>query len=188
MSPCDSYPWLVVAPVAGLAGDVLIHLLANRIARGGRTLACFVAGFVFGLMLMVTLSAQVLQDFAIVDWWSLLAGNGAAYAALAFGYFIFVNLNISSVRIRILEELHAVPDGLTAAQILAQYNANDLIEKRLIRLTWGKQLDLRDGRLYSRRSLFFWIDRVIRLMKWAIIGPAALQNQTGICESASEKS
>jgi hypothetical protein len=84
MEPMPSaYPWLVAAPVAGLAAYTASHLL---LARSGRWISPYpplIFGFAPGLVVMAVLSAWALWNTGAG--WSDVMGygllNGVTYAS-----------------------------------------------------------------------------------------------------------
>jgi hypothetical protein len=65
---------------------------------------------------------------------------------LAFGYWAFVNLNITSLRIRILREILHAGAGISRQQLTAEYSAEEFLRRRLERLRNGGQISFRDER------------------------------------------
>jgi hypothetical protein len=161
---------MVLAPFLGLCADVFVHVLASWLTAGKQVVRCLLAGMAAGLLTTTGFSFLSLgSDFGI-DATLLLVFNLVASLALSYCYFSFVNLNLTSLRIRLLEELRASPDGLSRAAILKLYNARNLVDKRIDRLTQGKQIREVDGRFYTRPSFLLAVARVINLMKFVVLG------------------
>jgi len=70
----------------------------------------------------------------------------ATYLALAFGYWTFLNLNITSLRIRILREILRCPSGISRGDLLERYSSEEFLRHRLARLANARQMICRDGR------------------------------------------
>jgi hypothetical protein len=168
----DPYPWLAVAPVVGLVGNVISHIGLSQWTTGRRVATCLAAGFLVGLLLCtgITLGALACLPLTFMDAVSLLALNTATGIGLGLGYFAFTNLNIASLRIRVLGELLARPEGITQTELLAFYNADELVQRRIARLTTGKQLQERDGRFYARTSIFLLLGHFLKGLKWFVLG------------------
>ena len=96
--------------------------------------------------------------------------NAVTYAALAFGYFNFIQLNVSSLRIRMAIELSEAPAGLSLKDLCQLYGARQIAEQRLARLVGGKQIEERNGRYYYRISEVYLIACALDLAKRAIVG------------------
>ncbi len=168
---------LALAPVIAAGVDVAAHLLFSHVLPRGAQRKAILIAFAMGLaaLTLLTLSAFP-EGLPLKERLAYTALNLAAYWGLAFGYFGFVNLNIASLRIRVLKELLASPgQRLDTAELLARYDAKAVLEKRLERLVDGRQLELRDGRYHSGQPVFLNLARLMDGLKWAILGPGAVR-------------
>jgi len=95
--------------------------------------------------------------------------NLSAYAALGFGFFNFVNLNIASLRIRMLQEMAQSPRGMSRCELLACYNIDEVIALRIDRLVRGGHLVERDGRFYSGKLHFLVLARIFDFLRFLIM-------------------
>lgn len=172
-----SYPWLVLAPVVGLAVYCAIHLLAAQFSRGPSPYPALVGAFAPGLLATALVSGLALH--AMQAPWLDVVGYGVlnltSYGALGWGYFHFVNLCIASLRIRVLEELAEVGGEMAEAALLTQYNTEGMIGLRISRLTAGGHLVVREERYYSGKSQFLWAARFFDLLRTLILGPQYLR-------------
>ena len=84
----------------------------------------------------------------------LFSLNAVAYLALAFGYFNFVNLNIASLRIRMIQELAESGGRLPIDRLTGLYNTQNVAALRIDRLTRGGHLVEREGKYYSGKRRF----------------------------------
>jgi len=170
---------LVLAPVLAAGADVAIHLLLSHVLPRGAQRKAILLAFAAGLVVLglVTLSGLSSGSFDSGEGLAYCALNLAAYWGIAFGYFGFVNLNIASLRIRILKELLASPEHkLDRDLLLARYDAKAVLDKRLERLLEAQQLEQRNGRYYPCRHTFLYLARIMDCLKWVILGPKAVQN------------
>lgn len=71
-----------------------------------------------------------------------------AYLCTAFCYFAFINLNTTSVRIRILEELRSVGGQAPLKTIMDIYGSREIVKTRLNRMTFAGLLFEDNGRYY----------------------------------------
>ncbi|MGO9108221.1 MAG: hypothetical protein ACLP9L_03215 [Thermoguttaceae bacterium] len=134
----------------------------------------FLAGF--PVALIISLAALGCMDTSRAERAALLALNLFTYSGLAFGYFCFVNLNIASLRIRMLQELLAAGGSLPKDRLLACYNTEKVIALRISRLVRGRHLLQDQDRVYSGKRHFLFVSRVIDILRWIILGsktPAA---------------
>lgn len=170
----SAYPWLVAAPVFGLATYSLSHLLLARSGRWVGPYPPLVFGFVPGLIVLVACSAGALRTMQAgpsdVVGYGLL--NVVTYAALGWGYFHFVNMGIASLRIRMLRELEEAGGCLDRDHLLTGYNTAAVVELRISRLTSGGHLAVRDGRYFRGKLKFLLAARCFDLLRRFLFGPA----------------
>lgn len=165
----DGYPLLAAAPVLGLAVDFAAHTLAARVFS--RPAPAILTGIALGFAATaVTTVAGLLQrDAAFLDAAALAVFNAVGFLALAYGYFNFVNLNMTSLRIRLLHEFLETDRGLSRSEVLGRYDARELIERRIARLTEQKHAEERDGRFYLRPTVLLPIASTLDLLKWIVL-------------------
>jgi hypothetical protein len=163
---------LVLAPVLGLTADVAFHLAASWLSGGRKLFASLAVGILGGTATALTVSWWALThlDADPAERAAFLAFNFVTYLALAYGYAHFVNLQIASLRVRLLEELRSSPGGLTAEEILARYNARRLIDTRLDRLTARQQIVEKGGRFHGRAGALVVIAWGIDSLRWVVLG------------------
>jgi hypothetical protein len=177
----DPYPWLVVAPVCGLAADCTVHILVSRIARFKNPYAALLAGMFGGFVVAAVVSAAALRSLSpppsdVVGYAALIL---ATYLALAWGYFHFVNLWICSLRIRVLHEIVAAGGSMNVARLHAEYNPETIVSLRIDRLCSRGYLIERDGRYYSGRPQFLFVARCFDLIRKVIFGSEYLRRTAG---------
>jgi hypothetical protein len=172
----SAYPWLVAAPVVGLAAYTASHLILARSGRWASPYPSLIFGFVPGLAVTAALSAWALWNMAAG--WADVVGygllNGATYAALGWGYFHFVNMGIASLRIRMLRELVDAGGRLDREHLLAGYNTSAVVELRITRLTSGGHFVVRDGRYFRGKLKFLLAARCFDLLRRVLFGSAYL--------------
>jgi hypothetical protein len=103
--------------------------------------------------------------------WAMLAFSAVANLALAYGYFHFVNLNLASLRIRLLSEFAAAPGGLPLAELFRRCNAAAVVTARLERLVQRGHLQVKDGRyvLVPNRAFLLPFE-VFEFLKFVVLG------------------
>jgi len=172
---------LLLAPIAGLAADTVVHVACCHATRGRQRVAvpcAFLTGF--AVAAVVTLYALRAMNANAWDLGAYAALNGITYAALGFGYFAFVNLNISSLRLRILKEiLDAEGEVLPWERILEFYNAKDVVEARVERLLAGGHFARCHDRLVTGRRTVLFIARVNAIVKRIVLGSKDPVGSTG---------
>jgi hypothetical protein len=169
----SGYPLVAAAPVLGLALNVFVHIVCSRMFWSARQMRALGAGALAGVPMaaMLTLCARTASPLWGGESWLLLAFNVVLYFALAYGYFHFVNLNLASLRIRVLCELGAVPAGLSESELLSRYGSEAIVAARLDRLVQGGHLQLRDGRyVLGPNWVFLLLFEVFEFMKFMVLG------------------
>ncbi len=168
----DPYVMLALSPVAGLMVNCLTHVLVTRATGGRRHYPCLAAGFVAGLAATagVSIEASLAGHSAQADAVALLAINLLAYIGLAYGYFAFVNLNLTSLRIRILLEMLAAGGVVSRPDLLSRYNTDNAIAARIERLLSTGHLRKKGDRFYTGRRSLLLIAAVVELLRWIVFG------------------
>jgi hypothetical protein len=164
--------WIALAPVIGLAVDVAAHLAATWLLRLLKLYPRLLVGAICGgaATITIALAAAGSANLTTVDTAALVAFDAATFAILSFGYFNFVQLNISSLRVRIANEIHDSPAGLEPQRLTELYNAQRVVDERLDRLARGGQIELRNGRYYHRKSLVYAISLAMDACKRITLG------------------
>lgn len=163
--------WIAVAPTIGLAVDVLTHFAATWLLPIRNLYHRLLFGALWGAA-----ATTVVTGWG-TDLWSNPSGPGAAYllfnlatlAILSFGYFNFVQMNLSSLRLRIANELFDNPQGVPPATLLDRYGAREIVDQRLARLARGNQIVRRGDRYFHRPSTVYWIAVAMDLTKRTVL-------------------
>ena len=158
---------LVISPVLALGLNCLGYLIARRVVRAGIA-GSILAGLAFGLVAIVvfTLVGGPRVAVAPEELWISQLGT---YLALAFCFWTFLNLNITSLRIRVLRDLLAANGSAAVSDVLAAYPDEERLQRRLRRLTSGGQIVLVDGRWRLKSRVLLVIARCLEIVR-AIMG------------------
>jgi hypothetical protein len=128
-----SAEWAIsLAPLFGLCCDVAAQIVCAHVLR--KTGLSIIAGAAVGLIATAAVLAG--SSASSAEW----IGGLVTYLALAFGYWAFVNLNITSLRIRMLREILNSSDGISQADLVAEYSPEEFLRRRLARLKNAGQL------------------------------------------------
>ena len=163
--------WPILAPVAALAVNVIVQVIAVRFAQGRHFLRAVVLGFFVGAaaLLVAETFFPVARDPGEA-WVVAVLVNLPLYAALSYCFFTFANLGQSSIRIRIYDEIAQHRSGVSSAQIAREYDEAALMENRLQRLVESGDLVLRDGYYFLGRRRLVPIASIIFATKRFILG------------------
>ena len=171
--------WLLTfAPVIGLGINCLAHILCRKVIglRIGHGLVCgFLLGFVVTAVIVAANRPATAAVGELAGLWIMIA---VTYAALAFGFWAFLNLNMTSLRIRMLRELLHSGEGMSRAELFGRYSAEEFLRRRLARLQHAGDLALVDGnyRLGSRKLLY--VEHCLNILRAAIfVGAASKQER-----------
>lgn len=158
---------LVLAPAIGLAVDVAGHLGVTWILPLRNLYARMACGTVAGLVAVVALSLFASTRLALepITATVFVLFNMLTFVVLAFGYLNLVQMNLSSLRLRVAHELIDAPEGMPVGELFAKYDGRAIVDARLARLSSGRQIVLRDGRYYRRLSVVYLIAVAMDTMK-----------------------
>ena len=162
----------VINPLLGLASNVLIQIISFRYSVHMGLLKSIALGFIAGLLCVMIIESYifyVLQTELLIQLFSFLT-NLLIYTALGYGYFSFINLIVSSMRIRILMELYESKDGLSQKEIFMMYNGKEQFENRLNRLTQNGQILHQEGKYYLGETTMLIISKIVSIIKLIILG------------------
>ena len=160
----------LLAPLACFILNIGCQVLLRR--AGVRLLATVFAGFLAGLLGMLSVLAWRLAIEPGMEALGTSLTDLIIFGCLGYCYFHFINLSETARRIRILREIYAA-GGLTGQELLARYNSQEIIEKRLTRLLDNRQVVLVDGKYFMRPSLMLAICKLFILARRVILGKSA---------------
>jgi len=163
--------WLLtLAPIAGLCADVIVQSACAHVLR--RVGLSIVVGGLGGLAATAGILARVAFTVPAALDAAAAAMLVLTYLALAFGYWTFLNLNITSLRIRTLREiLRGGEHGISRADLMARYSAQEFLRRRLERLELGGNLSCVDGRWRLASPKLLLLERSLARAR-ALIIPA----------------
>jgi hypothetical protein len=155
--------WLVVAsPLLTFAINCAIYLLLQR-GAGSRIVVSILGGLGSGLIILAGLAIGRL-GYAEIDFVQALICQFGTYIALSFCFWAFLNLNLTSIRIRVLRHLLQVGGTVTISDLLETYSDSERLQRRLARLRNGGHIELVGGIWHLRSPLFLIIARCIGLI------------------------
>jgi hypothetical protein len=164
-------PWTIaIAPLAGLALTVLAQIVVVH-GSAGKVGASIIVGIFCGLagtLAAIALGRAETPGAAggFVDTWLL---GAATYLALAFGFWAFLNLNITSMRIRILRQLLRAGGHMALSDMAVSYTPAERLRRRLERLEKGGQIMCEDGRWRLRSWQVLAIARCVEAWRSFIL-------------------
>jgi hypothetical protein len=163
---------LLLGVVAGLGMNLMLQVILVRMVSGSVHVRIQFVSAIMGLVSTVVLLLISLRHFPLgaLDRAGYLILHVLIYCCLAFCLFNIVNANVSSLRMRLLREyLRQDPRPISDAAILRQYSARQILETRLLRLTAGRQIELRGGRYYARWGIVSFICWCFGALRWFLL-------------------
>lgn len=162
----------IFIPVLSICFDIFAQIAFYKYVMKKALLRSEYLGFVCGFCVFI-ICELIAYGEPFGEWLFLLFVNLAVYFCLSYCYFTFINWGETARRIRLLRELYDAPDGLTKEQILARYNAAEIINIRLARLINNNQVILRDEKYYTGSPVMLFISKTIVLIKRIVLGKAS---------------
>jgi hypothetical protein len=161
---------IAIAPLAGLLANVLAQITVAHFARE-RISWSIVAGIFCGLAATLAMIGFGLgeihnADYGFADTWLL---EIATYAALSLCFWAFLNLNITSLRIRMLREIYRAGGNLAIADIVDRYAPSERLQRRLSRLESGGQIKHENGRWLLGSWQVLFIARCIEALRTLVL-------------------
>lgn len=154
--------WLTTAaPIAGLCIDVAVQIAVARAI--GRIGASIVGGALAGTV--STIAVLVASRSGI----SVGVVAIITFFALAFCFWTFLNLNVTSLRIRILRELLHAGGSVSVEQLAAQYSDDEFLSRRLARLEAAKQLSFVEGRWRLESRVLLVLARTMDAARFIVL-------------------
>ena len=175
-------PWTITsAPLAGLALTVLAQIVVVHASRG-KVGASIIIGIFCGLA--VTLAAIALgraetpgATGGFADTWLL---GVTTYLALAFGFWAFLNLNITSMRIRMLRQLLRAGGHMALSDMAVSYTPAERLRRRLERLKRAANSHVKTAAGGSAPGRF-WRSHVASKLGEISSCPAATVDDRSVC-------
>jgi hypothetical protein len=149
---------LMLPAVAALV-VVAVHVWVGRTFPRIGVYRALLAGAVAGLCVLAALKGGAL--ISGINQGGAAVANAIIYGCFCYVYFHFNNMGETARRVRLLREMASASRPLTYDEILARYNAEEILGRRLSRLLGAQQITRSGDRLYIT-------DRSIYLMAWSV--------------------
>ena len=161
-----------VSPILFSVLFMLIHLLFANVYPSMGYFRTVKIAFSFSFFLQIGFeSLFVIQSLnQLLDSISIVIVNITIYCFIGLGYFSFINLAVSALRIRLLTELFNRPDGLTNAELFKKYNANEIVHRRIAKLGHNGQIINIDNRYHVQKSITLYMVIILEFLRVIILG------------------
>jgi hypothetical protein len=160
--------WALLMATLAVAANMAGQIMAYRLLRAeGKLFKSQIAGTLLGGLVLALLLISGPDASLSAD---VVTADALLYAAFCYVYFHWNNMGETARRIRMLRELAAAPEGLTFEQMVQRYSAQEILERRLERLSAAGQISETDGRLVLTSRTILLSARLIALAKQIIFG------------------
>ena len=160
--------WATV-PVVALVVNIVLQQCSFRLTGRRDAWGSILVGFFGGLIFLVAVSMASRPTAS--DFLAILGLNALSYVACSHGYFNFVNLHLTSLRIRMLREFRRFDGPVTRGQLLAVYDGRQAVALRVRRLIEKGQMVERGGRYYvDGPNVLLVIAGILDFLKWLVFG------------------
>lgn len=169
--------WTVaLAPLVALVVNAMTEIVCAHVSHLQLSKS-IVGGFLCGLAVTVALILLGLAKLTpnYVESADVLLVGSLTYLALAYGFWAFLNLAITSLRIRVLREMLRAGGSTNMAELLRRYAPVERLGRRLERLKNGKQICLERDRWRLNSYHVLTIARSMEMLR-RIVLPAAGEN------------
>jgi len=157
---------LASVPIVAQTLVTVLHLVLTRLRPAWLPWQSLAVASAAGVVFAVGMTVAIVDHGSSLDLACYVILNSGASVAFAFGYFNFVNLNYTSLRVRLLRELAHRSGGFTVDDIMRQYNAGVALDLRLARLVKAGELRFDGTRYYLGSSRkFLSIGRTVRVVR-----------------------
>jgi hypothetical protein len=160
--------WLLAtAPLVGLVVNIFVQFVVHRFLPHLPIVFSYFVGLLGGVFSTVVVIRSVAEQEA--GWAAILIGV-ATVGGLSFCYSNLVNLFYSSLRVRLLARLLLAGGDLPQEAIMKCYGSDAVVDDRLNRLVSWRQIEQRDGRVYSRKGWLLSLTSVFVIAKHIFLG------------------
>ncbi|MBF0319223.1 MAG: hypothetical protein HQL01_05400 [Nitrospirae bacterium] len=170
----------MMTPLLGMALFISAQFIVFRLSPSVGLFTSVIVGYFSGLSLVVAIQLYCLLNSSIevIDCAAYFAVNVVAYSSMGYGFFVYVCLGETAIRIRMLVELNASANGLSKEEIMQLYGKEKMLAIRLNRLTKGGQLIFKDGRYFIGNRFLLFVSKLIIILKLIILGKKSEFNET----------
>ena len=162
----------LLCPIAALAVNVIIQIVAFRRRGGAQFFRSIAEGFVSGAMAFGIIEAVFVPggDSLMNRLAMALLVNAPIYLALSYCAYNFIQLGQTSIRIRMYSEIAARPSGVSVEEMKREYDDKALMRVRVQRLIESGDIVERNGRYVVGRKRLVLISNIIFAAKRILLG------------------
>ncbi len=157
----------IIFLMVSLLVNILLQVGTSRCLPKIGLLNSIFLGFFAGVISLFALEFYIFSAYSglLKDFIADILINLLTYAALGYCYFHFINLGETARRIRIVRELFEAREGLSLDEILKRYSAEEIINRRFVRLIETNQVILKDNKYFIYGSIVLWMAKILAFFK-----------------------
>ncbi len=154
--------WLLCVPLLALGLNAVVQLAMHFHSPSAPIVRSYAGGCAAGALCSLGLSWGL-------GWADVLTAL-LTFGGLSYGYSNFINVNYSSLRLRILKEMVREGGETTLADLQSRYGSEAILDRRLTRLVeWGQLREV-GGRFLAERGGFYRLALTFLLLKKLLLG------------------
>lgn len=158
---------LLLSPIIALFGNVMIYVICIHL--GLRYALSLLGGLLAGLFVDTWLLVMLNTQSHIIATTDIVV-SVATYSTCSFCFWAFLNLNITSLRIRIVRELlYKNEIGLSNDELSQQYSPQEFAKRRIERLAATGQIVNSAGKWQLNSKVLIFVERVFFFLNKLII-------------------
>lgn len=164
--------WILLLPPTAVCIGSMCHILIVRLSpRRSEWKHLFLGMLIGGLLLWGGMIGEIFSGKPRSEIVAAFVLNTLSYLGLAYIYAEFNNINLTSLRIRVLRECRQSRGGLTMDQLLKRYDETTLITHRLDKYVRHRFL-IREDDTYrvGGNPAIAWMCRGYRLIHRILFG------------------
>jgi len=162
----------LASPLLGFAANVATQIFCAR-RPGASLLRSIFIGFASGALVcgLLNLLLTTAYPAPFLPLGQGLVFNLFLYGMIGYCYFHVVNLTVTARRIRILRGIALAPTPPSLGDILKEYNAEAMVQKRLDRLLKSDQILQQGSRYHIQPGALLSMTLLLRALKRCAYGP-----------------
>ncbi len=129
-------------------------------------------GFGWGFLVLLGLEIYFipLEQGSITNLAAIVFVNFFCYFIMQSCYFLLINMGVSALRVRLLDELYKSDKGLTMEEIIGRYSSKEIVQKRIDKLMAARQIDVKGNRCFINRRSILLIAKIYDCVKLMVFG------------------
>ena len=172
--PPNIFPYILhpLLPIVGLFISIVFQIIGLKNFSSLNFYTSVLFGFFWGLLTLIGFEIYLtfFQNNFNSDFLAIGFINFFCYLIMQICYFLLINMGMSALRVRVLEELNQSYNGLTMDEIVERYSSKEIVQKRIDKLTAAKQIFIQGNRCFINKKSVLLVAKFYDTMKLIIFG------------------